>query len=55
MDTQTATSIVANDVRESYPDMSDDQAIEFVRNTVTLAELVDDDELDDAYRTILKG
>lgn len=62
MDITTARRLVANDQRESYPDMTDDEAIAHVVNTICLPgeeapgayPLTDyGDELTEAYRVVL--
>lgn len=52
MDNATATQLVANDQRRSYPGMTDAEAVAHVRNTVSL-EMLDDDRLSEAYRVVL--
>jgi len=48
-----ATKMVADDTRNSYPELTDEQAIEHVRNTVDPSNIDGDDELAEAYRLVL--
>ena len=50
-----AIKLVADDVRESYPELTDEQAIEHVRNTVFLDDVYGDDDLAQAYRLVLRS
>lgn len=47
-------AIVAADVRESYPDMTDYEALYHVVDTIGLAEIAGDDVLAESYRYVLR-
>lgn len=53
MDVQTAKRIVADDQRQSYPEMTDAEAIQHARNVVNPDEINDDDPTARAYRIVL--
>lgn len=49
-----ARQIVANDTRESYPEMTDEQAVAHAVNTIHPDEIDgDDDPISEAYRLVL--
>jgi hypothetical protein len=54
MTNEQAIKLVADDVRNSY-DMTDDEAIEHVHNTVAYSDVYGDDELAQAYRHVLRA
>lgn len=56
MDEQTARRIVADDQRESYPDMTDEQAVAHAVYTINPDEVDDDGtDLAEAYKLVLSG
>lgn len=55
MTNDEAIKMVADDTRNSYPELTDDEAIEHVRNTVHLDNVDGDDELAMAYRFVLQA
>lgn len=53
---QAAVDLVVADQRRSYPDMSEVEAVEHVRNTIALEDVYDDhpgDRLAAAYRIVI--
>jgi len=55
MTNDEATKMVADDTRNSYPELTDEQAVEHVQNTVRLEDVDGDDELAQAYRFVLQA
>ena len=48
-----AVALVAADVRESYPEFSYREAVDYVVETVALDSVYGDGQLEDAYRVVL--
>lgn len=53
MEYSQASKIVADDVRQSYPDMTDAEALDHARNTIDPRNIDGDDVNAEAYRTVL--
>lgn len=50
-----ASEIVAHDIRQSYPEMTDAEALEHAINTVDPKNVDGDDENAEAYRVVLRS
>lgn len=55
MTIEAAREIVANDVRESYADLTDEDAVAHAVATMNVAEIYGADEVAHAYRLVLGG
>jgi hypothetical protein len=53
MNMEIATRLVGEDTRQSYPDMTDAEAVEHAQYTLVEDDIYGDDELAEAYRFVL--